>query len=59
MGVSKLTHEDVIQMSLFEDPRTEYYREWDRRYDELQAMNEDPKMLAYERSEKGGEKGNR
>jgi len=59
MGVSKLTHEDVTQMSLFEDPRTEYYREWDRKYDEQQAMNEDPKMLAYERSGKGGEKGNR
>lgn len=59
MGISKLTHEDVIQMSLFEDPETEYYREWDRQYDEQQAMNEDPKMLAYERNGKGGEKGYR
>ena len=33
LGVSKLTHEPVIQMSLFEDPRLDYYREWDREYD--------------------------
>ena len=34
LGVAKLTHEIAEQMSLFEDPRMEYYREWDRRYDE-------------------------
>lgn len=34
VGVSKLTHEYYEQMTLFEDPRMEYYREWDRRYDE-------------------------
>lgn len=34
LGVSKLTHESAIQMSLFEDPKMEYYREWDRKYDE-------------------------
>ena len=34
IGVSKLTHEKTEQMSLFEDPKMEYYREWDRRYDE-------------------------
>ena len=34
LGVSKLTHENVIQMSLFEDPRLDYYRQWDRQYDE-------------------------
>ena len=34
LGVSKLTHENAVQMSLFEDPDMEYYREWDRRYDE-------------------------
>ena len=34
LGVSKLTHEPAVQMSLFEDPKMEYYREWDRRYDE-------------------------
>ena len=33
LGVARLTHETVEQMSLFEDPRMEYYREWDRRYD--------------------------
>lgn len=37
LGVSKLTHESAIQMSLFEDPRMEYYREWDRKYDEQKA----------------------
>ena len=33
LGVSKLTHETYEQMSLFENPRMEYYRDWDRRYD--------------------------
>ena len=37
LGVSKLTHESAIQMSLFEDPQMEYYREWDRSYDEKLA----------------------
>ena len=49
LGVSKLTHESAIQMSLFEDPRMEYYREWDRQYDEERAKAEDARMLAYER----------
>ena len=31
---SRLTHEDTIQMSIFEDPKMDYYREWDRKYDE-------------------------
>lgn len=34
LGVSKLTHETDEQLSLFEDPRLEYYRQWDREYDE-------------------------
>lgn len=33
LGVSKLTHEPAVQMSLFEDPRMDYYREWYRQYD--------------------------
>jgi len=37
LGVSKLTHESFHQMSLFEDPKLEYYREWDRRYDEFRS----------------------
>ncbi len=37
LGVSKLTHESAVQMSLFEDPKLEYYREWDRQYDEQRA----------------------
>lgn len=49
LGVSKLTHESAIQMSLFEDPKLEYYREWDRQYDEEKAQAEDARMLAYER----------
>ena len=49
IGVSKLTHESAIQMSLFEDPKMEYYREWDRQYDEQAARAEDARLLAYER----------
>ncbi|MBQ3872452.1 MAG: hypothetical protein II791_01400, partial [Bacteroidales bacterium] len=49
LGVSKLTHESAIQMSLFEDPKMEYYREWDRQYDDEKAKAEDARMLAYER----------
>ena len=37
LGVSKLTHENYEQMSLFEDPKLEYYRDWDRRFDERQS----------------------
>ena len=40
LGVSKLTHESAEQMSLFEDPKLEYYREWDRQYDEKRARAE-------------------
>ncbi|MBO5498621.1 MAG: DNA polymerase IV [Bacteroidales bacterium] len=49
LGVSKLTHENVVQMSLFEDPQMEYFREWDRKYDEDKSRNEDARLLAYER----------
>ena len=49
LGVSKLTHESAVQMSLFEDPKMEYYREWDRQYDEERNRAEDARMLAYER----------
>lgn len=49
LGVSKLTHEIVEQLSLFEDPKMEFYREWDRLYDEERALSEDARMLAYER----------
>ena len=34
VGLSKLTHDDSEQLSLFEDPQLEYYRAWDRSYDE-------------------------
>ncbi|MBR1928001.1 MAG: DNA polymerase IV [Bacteroidales bacterium] len=55
LGVSKLTHESYVQMSLFEDPKLEYYREWDRKYDERRAKAEDARMLAYERMKRSGE----
>ena len=37
LGVSKLTHEAAEQMSLFEDPKMDFYREWDRQYDAKQS----------------------
>ncbi len=40
LGVSKLTHDPYVQMSLFEDPRMEYYREWDRAYDQRKSSVE-------------------
>lgn len=49
LGASKLTHENAVQMSLFEDPKMDYYMEWDRKYDEEKSRNEDARMLAYER----------
>ena len=52
IGVSKLTHENALQMSLFEDPKMEYYREWDRKYDEQMSKAEDARMLAYDRKAK-------
>ena len=45
LGVSKLTHESAIQMSLFEDPNMEYYREWDRQYDEKKSKSKDARTL--------------
>ena len=56
LGVSKLIHEEVRQMSLFEDPQTEYYREWDKEYDRRQARSEDPKLLAYEAGQQVADK---
>jgi len=38
LGVGKLTHEDYFQLSLFEDENLEYYRNWDREYDEKIQM---------------------
>ncbi len=34
IGVSKFTHGEIIQMELFEDPKLNFYREWDRKYDQ-------------------------
>ena len=49
MGVSKLTRDETVQMTLFEDPKIEFYREWDRKYDERRAKSEDARTLAYEK----------
>ena len=49
LGVSKLTRESQVQMSLFEDPKLDYYRDWDRQYDAQKARGEDPRLLAYEK----------
>lgn len=38
LGVSKLTHDRLVHLSLFEDPDMEYYREWDRNYDRHMDM---------------------
>lgn len=48
LGVSRLTHDTAEQMSLFEDPRLEYYRSWDKEYDRKKLDKEDPRTLAYE-----------
>ena len=34
IGLSRLTRDTDAQLSLFEDPKLEYYRQWDRDYDE-------------------------
>ena len=52
LGVSKLTHESAVQMSLFEDPKMAYYREWDRQYEEARARGEDARLLAFDRKKK-------
>lgn len=49
LGVSGLTHETAVQMSLFEDPQIEYYRRWDSEYDAKMSKHEDARLLAYER----------
>ena len=48
LGVSKLTHDNIRQLTLFEDENMEYYRQWDRNYDEEKSKAEDARMLAYE-----------
>ena len=50
LGVSRLTHDQFEQGSLFEDPKLEYYRAWDREYDEKRRRKEDARLLAFERN---------
>ena len=38
LGVSRLSRESAVQMSLFEDGRLQYYRDWDRQYDEKMSV---------------------
>lgn len=39
IGVSKFSHGDDVQLSLFEDPNLDYYRAWDRDYDARMAAD--------------------
>lgn len=39
-GVFKLTHETGLQLSLFEDEKIDYYRQWDREYDARMELRE-------------------
>jgi DNA polymerase-4 len=41
IGLSRLTRDEDAQLSLFEDPKLEYYRQWDRDYDEKMKDSED------------------
>lgn len=41
IGLSRLTRDTDAQLSLFEDPKLEYYRQWDRDYDEKMKGSED------------------
>ena len=44
IGLGKLTRDDFYQLSLFEDPKMEYYRSWDQEYDRKVLENgEDPR----------------
>ena len=36
----KLTHETGLQLSLFEDEKIDYYRQWDREYDARMELRE-------------------
>lgn len=38
LGVSRLSRESAVQMSLFEDSRLQYYRDWDKQYDEKMSV---------------------
>ncbi len=55
IGVSALSRENELQMTLFEDPKLEYYREWDRKYDELRSKSRDPREHAFERQSPNGQ----
>ena len=40
LGVFKLTHEAGMQLSLFEDEKIGYYRQWDKDYDAKMELRE-------------------
>ncbi|MCQ2147810.1 MAG: DNA polymerase IV, partial [Bacteroidales bacterium] len=41
IGLTKLTHDKQYQLSLFEDEKMEYYRQWDRDYDAKMAVRDE------------------
>ena len=54
LGLSKFTNETVIQLSLFEEPKMEYYRQWDREYDkEYENENENENENKYDKNKAG------
>ena len=40
LGVFRLTHEKAWQVTLFEDDNLEFYRQWDREYDDKMRLSE-------------------
>lgn len=55
LGVSKLTHDTAEQMSIFEDPQMEFYKQWDRDYDKKKAAGKDMRTEAYRKGKKAPE----
>lgn len=40
LGVSRFSKENAVQMSLFEDSRLQYYRDWDKKYDFFRNLSD-------------------
>ena len=59
ISLSKLSYGGEYQLYLFEDPKMEYYLQWDREYDEKMARSEDPRtvMLQEKRRSPGPDDG--
>lgn len=52
LGVSKLTHDTAEQMSIFEDPQMEFYKQWDKDYDKKKSAGKDMRTEAYRKAKK-------